>query len=325
MLVNGKWDAEWQPVQGKDAQGRFIRQTSTFRDWITIDGSQSPEGQTAYKAEANRYHLYVAYICPWACRTLMVRALKKLEDVISISVVSPVLTNKGWKFDDFPGSTVQEPHIGADYMHEIYSHADPMINGRATVPVLWDKKRQTIVNNESSDIIRILNSGFDAFGDKTVNLRPPHLLTEIETLSEQLYNNFNNGVYKAGFATSQLAYDEAVTNVFKTLDTLEEKLSDNRNYILGNILTEVDIRLFVTLIRFDAAYVNVFKCNLKRIADYKKLSAYTKRLFDIPEINNTVFFDHIKAGYYSVKALNPSGIIPQGPELLGFTSQKLVA
>ena len=315
MLKEGKWDADWHPVQDKDEDGRFIRQTSSFRDWVTEKGEAGPEGQIGFKAEAERYHLYVAYICPWASRVLMVRKLKKLEKVITVSVVEPVLTDQGWRFGDFPGATGAEEHIGAVYMHEIYTHADPRFTGRATVPVLWDKKRKTIVNNESADIIRILNSGFDAFGDASVNLRPEDLISEIDALNQILYDQLNNGVYKTGFASSQAAYEEALGGVFQMLDRMEKHLSDGRGYLFGSRLTESDIRLFVTLIRFDAAYVNIFKCNIRQIADYPNLQAFTRRLYAIAAIKETVSIEHIKAGYYSIKALNPSGIVPLGPDL----------
>lgn len=315
MLVDGKWIENWQPVQASDDKGRFIRQTSTFRNWVTVDGGEGPEGQLSFPAEEGRYHLIVAYICPWACRTLMVRALKGLEDVISVSVVDPRLTDQGWKFGDFPGSTPVDELIDAKYAHNLYTHVDPQFTGRATVPILWDKKTGTIVNNESADIIRILNSGFETFAKSKINLRPVELIEEIDTLNERLYNALNNGVYRAGFASSQIAYEEAYADIFAILDDLEEMLSDGRQYLLGERLTECDIRAFVTLIRFDAAYVGLFKTNRHRIAEFFNLSAFTKRILEIPRVFETVRIDHIKAGYYSVKALNPSGIIPTGPDL----------
>lgn len=315
MLRNGNWDADWHPVQSEDADGRFVRQVSSFRNWITANGGPGPEGQQAVPAEPDRYHLYVAYICPWACRALAVRKLKKLDHVISTSVVEPVLTAQGWKFGSYPGATGADTQIGAAYIHELYSHADGDFTGRATVPVLWDKRQKTIVNNESADIMRILNTSFDAFGDASVNLRPGALVGEIDALNDVVYETLNNGVYRAGFASSQLAYEEAVTSVFSTLDLLESCLGDGRALLFGDGLTETDIRLFVTLIRFDAAYVNQFKCNLRRIADYPRLQAYLKRLLKIDAIRETVHLDHIKAGYFSIKALNPNGIVPVGPDL----------
>jgi putative glutathione S-transferase len=315
MLKDGKWDAEWHPVQDKDEDGRFIRQTSSFRRWITPNGGPGPEGQEACPAETDRYHLYVAYTCPWASRALAVRNLKNLGGIISLSVVEPVLTAQGWRFGSFPGATGADGEIGATYVHQLYSHADSGFTGRATVPVLWDKRQKTIVNNESADIARILNFSFDAFGDASVNLRPEPLLDEISELNSLLYEALNNGVYKAGFASSQHAYEEAVTTVFTTLDMLDRRLEDGRAFLFGDLLTETDIRLFVTLIRFDAAYVNLFKCNLRRIADYPRLQAYLKRLLAIEAIGETVHMDHIKAGYFSIKALNPFGIVPSGPDL----------
>ena len=315
MLIDGKWDTDWHPVQKADKDGRFLRQTSTFRHWITPDGSDGPEGQPAYAAEPGRFHLIVAYICPWASRTLIVRAMKGLEDVVPLTVVHPELGDQGWRFGVFPGSTAKDSLIGATFLHEFYSKSDPHVSGRATVPVLWDSRDQRIVNNESADIIRILNSGFGDLATGDVDVRPEALLPEIEALNARLYDRFNNGVYRAGFATSQLAHDEAVSDVFETLDWLEDRLSGTWPFLLGETLTEPDIRAFVTLIRFDAAYVGLFKTNRKRIADYPHLQAYLKRMLEIDEVRRTVRIDHIKAGYYSIKALNPSGIVPNGPDL----------
>jgi putative glutathione S-transferase len=315
MLVNGKWAADWQPVQAKDAKGGFVRQTSSFRSWITPDGSPGPTGEGGFKAEAGRYHLYVALICPWASRTLIARRLKGLEEAISVSVVEPALTDQGWRFGDYPGATQDELN-GATYIHEIYTKVDPIITGRATVPVLWDKQRQTIVNNESADIVRMLNSGFGEFADDTVNLYPESLRPEIDALNDRIYPRLNNGVYRAGFATTQEAYEEAFQDVFGMLDELEERL-DSKAFLFGDRLTETDIRLFVTLVRFDAAYHGLFKCNLRRIADYPNLSAHLERMLALPGVASTVNIDHIKRGYYSIKSLNPTGIVPLGP-VLGF-------
>ena len=320
MLMNGKWVADWQPVQGKDEKGGFVRQTSSFRNWVTPDGSAGPTGESGFKAEPGRYHLYVALICPWASRTLIGRKLKKLEEVISVSVVEPVLSEQGWRFGDYPGSDHDDVN-GATYLHEIYTRADPVISGRATVPVLWDKKRGTIVNNESADILRMMNSGFGDLADTGVDLYPADLRDEIEALNARIYPALNNGVYRAGFATTQIAYEEAFKDVFAMLDELEERLSDGRAFLLGDRFTEADIRLFVTLVRFDAAYHGLFKCNLRRIADYPALSGYQARILAIPGISDTVSIDHIKRGYYSIKALNPTGIGPVGPQLQeGFTA-----
>lgn len=314
MLVNGQWVADWQPVQATDEKGGFVRQTSTFRNWVTPDGGPGPTGTGGFKAEPGRYHLYVALICPWASRTRIARKLKKLEDVISVSVVSPVMTPQGWRFGDYPGATDDEVN-GSTYMHEIYTKADPHVTGRATVPVLWDKKHETIVNNESADIVRMMNSGFGDLADGSVDLYPEDLRAEIDALNGRIYPALNNGVYRAGFATTQVAYEEAFRDVFAMLDELEERLADGRRFLFDDRFTETDIRLFVTLVRFDAAYYGLFKCNLRRIADYPHLSRYVLRVIDIPGVRETVNIGHIKAGYYSIKALNPTGIVPLGPEL----------
>ncbi|MFC3704923.1 glutathione S-transferase family protein [Devosia honganensis] len=314
MLVNGKWMANWQPVQAKDEKGGFVRQTSSFRNWVTPDGSAGPTGESGFAAEPDRYHLYVALICPWASRTLIGRKLKKLENVISLSVVEPALTDEGWHFGDYPGANRDEVN-GATYLHELYTRADPEISGRATVPVLWDRKRGTIVNNESADILRMMNSGFGGLADETVDLYPADLREQIDALNARIYPRLNNGVYRAGFATTQIAYEEAFHEVFSMLDELEERLADGRSFLAGDRFTEADIRLFVTLVRFDVAYHDLFKCNLRRIADYAGLSRYLDRILAIPGIRETVNIDHIKTGYYSVRALNPTGIVPLGPEL----------
>jgi putative glutathione S-transferase len=288
MLVNGKWTTNWQPVQAKDAQGRFVRQVSSFRNWITADGSPGPTGTAGFKAEAGRYRLFVALICPWASRTLIARKVKGLEALIPVTVVNPVLTEQGWAFGGYPGADT-DPVQGAAHLHELYSRADPGFTGRATVPILWDSQTGTIVSNESADILRM----FDA-------------------LNAGIYDSLNNGVYKAGFASTQAAYDEAVAGVFATLDRLEARLDGA--FLFGDRFTETDIRLFVTLIRFDAAYHGLFKTNLRRIADYPRLQAYMERVLRLPGVAETVDIDHIKAGYYSIKTLNPSGIVPVGPE-----------
>ncbi|WRH63954.1 MAG: glutathione S-transferase family protein [Fuscovulum sp.] len=309
MLVNGKWIAKWDPVQAKDEQGGFVRQVSTFRNWITRDGSPGPTGQGGFRAEAGRYHLYVGLICPWASRTLMARKLKQLEDVISLSIVEPELTDEGWHFVAGADAINQ-----ATYMHEIYTRADPAVNGRATIPVLWDKQTQTIVNNESADILRIFNSGFGTLANGP-DLYPADLAAQIDALNDAIYPALNNGVYRAGFATTQAAYESAFHDVFAMLNTLETRLSDGRAWLHGDRLTETDIRAFVTLIRFDAAYHGLFKCNLRQLADYPHLTAYTARVYRLPGIAETVSIDHIKRGYYSIKALNPKGIVPLGPRL----------
>ena len=313
MLVNGKWAAKWDPVQAADEEGRFIRQTSSFRNWITPDGRPGLTGTGGFAAELNRYHLYVALICPWASRTLMVRKLKGLEHFISVSVVEPVLTDQGWRFGSFPGAD-KDTLNGAAYLHEIYTQVAPQYTGRATVPILWDKHQQMIVNNESADIIRMLNGAFDGLTGNKLDLYPNNLQDQIETLNTRLYETLNNGVYKAGFATSQGAYEEAYESVFETLDELEQRLGDGRTYLFGNVLTECDIRLFVTLVRFDLAYHGIFKCNRNLIAQMPYLSRYTQQILDLPGIRGTVNTRHIKTGYYSIKTLNPSGIVPTGPK-----------
>jgi glutathionyl-hydroquinone reductase len=316
MLVNGKWTENWQPVQATDAKGGFVRQVSSFRHWVTPDGSPGPTGEGGFKAEPGRYHLYAAYICPWASRALAARKLKKLEEVVSVAIVDPILTDQGWRFGDFPGAD-RDAVNGATFLHEIYTKAEPSFTGRATVPVLWDKQRQTIVNNESADILRMFNSGFGALADNSVDLYPAHLAAQIEALNDEIYPRLNNGVYRAGFATTQAAYDEAFAGVFAALDALEGRLAAGGPFLFGERLVETDIRLFVTLIRFDAAYHGLFKCNLRRIVDYAALTAWLKRMLGVPGLRETVRIDHIKHGYYSIKALNPNGIVPLGPDLSG--------
>ncbi len=313
MLIKGKWTHNFDPIQDTDEDGRFQRVNSTFRHWITRDGSPGPEGQKASRAEADRYHLYVALICPWACRTLMARKLKKLEQLISVTVVNPVLTEQCWRFGGYPGVDA-EPLYGFDYVHQLYTLADPDFSGEVTVPVLWDKKHRTIVNNESADILRILNTGFAELADETLDLYPPAQQAEIDAINQRLYDSFNNGVYQAGFAQTQQAYDEAVNGVFSALDFLERHLQQ-REYLAGEQISEADIRAFVTLIRFDAAYYGLFKTNLKQIRDYANVFAYMQRIYHYPGIAETVNFDHIKQGYYSLRALNPTGIVPAGPAI----------
>ncbi len=310
MLVNGRWTTDWHPVQATDAKGGFVRQTSSFRNWVTPDGRPGPTGKGGFLAEAGRYHLHVALICPWASRTLIGRALKRLQDVVSVSVVEPALTDEGWRFPDDG-----DPVTGARHVHEIYTRADPTFTGRATVPVLWDRETQTIVNNESADILRILDGGFGALADDGVILHPADLADEMAPFEDRLYRDFNNGVYRAGFATTQAAYDEAVVAVFAMLADLEARLADGRRYLFGDRLTGTDVRAFVTLIRFDAAYHGAFKCNLGRVADHPALSRFIETMLAVPGVPETVSIDHIKRGYYSIKALNPNGIVPMGPDL----------
>ncbi len=314
MLVNGTWTADWHPVQASDAKGGFVRQISGFRNWVTPDGSPGVTGDGGFQAEADRYHLYVAFICPWASRTLMARKLKGLESVISVSIVEPRLLDQGWHFGDYPGANRDELN-GTEWLHQLYTMADPHYTGRATVPVLWDKKRKTIVSNESADIVRMLNSGFGALASSDIDLYPAALSVEIDQLNDEIYPKLNNGVYRAGFATTQVSYEEAYHEVFTMLQTLETRLGDGRPFLLGSQFTEADIRLFVTLIRFDAAYHGIFKCNFRQLREYPHLNSYVKRILDIPGIRSTVNIDHIKQGYYSIKALNPNGIVPVGPDM----------
>jgi putative glutathione S-transferase len=313
MLVDGKWSEAWRPVQSTDAKGGFVRQISSFRNWVTPDGAAGPTGGGGFRAEPDRYHLYAAFGCPWATRILIARQLKRLEDVVSVAIVEPAMTDQGWRFGDYPGAD-RDAVNGATYLHEIYTLADPHFTGRATVPALWDKERRTIVNNESADLLRMFNSGFGALADTSIDLCPADLRVAIDALNAEVYGSLNNGVYRAGFATSQVAYEEAFVAVFATLDTLERRL-ERGPWLMGDRLTEADIRLFVTLARFDAAYNGLFKCNLRRIADHANLSAFLARLIAIPAFRDTFSLDHIKGGYYSIKALNPAGIVPLGPEL----------
>ena len=312
LLVDGQWVDQWYDT--KKTGGRFVRTQTQFRNWITADGSAGPTGQAGYKAEANRYHLYVSLACPWASRTLMIRTLKGLEDMISISVVHPLMLEDGWTFEEGEG-VIGDPIFQARYLHEVYTAVKPDYTGRVTVPVLFDKKTKTIVNNESSEIIRMLNTAFDGLGAKPGNYVPDQWLEEIDAVNDFVYHRINNGVYKAGFATKQEVYEEEVTSLFAALDQMEERLA-GQDYLVGNRLTEADIRLFTTLVRFDTVYFGHFKCNLKPLTAYPKLWAYTKRIYQLPGIAQTVNFDHIKRHYYgSHKTINPTGVIPMGPTL----------
>lgn len=310
MLVNGKWTTDWNPVQKADDQGRFVRQVSSFRNWITPDGSAGPTGVGGFQALAGRYRLYVALICPWASRTLMARQLKGLADLIPVTVVNPTLGDQGWQFGGYPGAD-DDPLFGASYLHELYTRADGGYTGRATVPVLWDMKQDVMVSNESADILRMFDTAFEGLVPSDLRLYPADLADRIDALNPRIYDLLNNGVYKAGFASTQAAYDEAVAGVFAMLDELEEMLEGD--YLFGDRLTETDIRTFVTLIRFDAAYHGLFKTNRRQIADYPRLQAYMARIYRLPGMRETVNMDHITRGYYSIKALNPLGIRPTGP------------
>lgn len=307
MLVNGRWAENWHPIQASDSDGRFVRQRSGFRARVGL------AGKSIFTPEAGRYVLYVAYICPWASRTLIALRLKGLESVIEVCAVDPRLGDQGWRFSGEMDSDIDTVN-GASYLHELYTLADPEYTGRATVPVLWDKKTRTIVNNESADILQIFNRDFAALADKNIDLRPAALEAEIDEVNEALYSDFNNGVYQAGFASTQKAYDEAVHRVFALLDWMEKRLS-RQEWLVGEQITETDVRAFVTLIRFDLAYYSLFKCNLRLLSAYPAVLAYLRRLISIPAFLASVRPDHIKAGYYSIKSLNPSGIIPGGPQL----------
>lgn len=310
MLIDGKWSEDWHPVQKADAKGRFVRQQSSFRNWITADGAPGPTGTGGFAAEAGRYRLYVALICPWASRTLIALHLKGLAGLIPVTVVNPALSAQGWAFGGYPGAQ-EDPLFGASHLHQLYTRADAHFTGRATVPVLWDCAQGGMVNNESADILRMFDTAFEALAPSDLRLYPEDLAPEIDALNAQIYDQLNNGVYKAGFASTQAAYDEAVAGVFAMLDTLEARLSGR--FVFGERLTETDIRLFVTLIRFDAAYHGLFKTNRRQIADYPRLSGWLERVLALPGVAGTVNMDHITRGYYSIKALNPSGIRPTGP------------
>ena len=312
LLVDGQWQDKWYDTEASG--GRFVREDAGFRNWVTADGSAGPTGVGGFKAEANRYHLYVSLACPWAHRTTIYRKLKGLEDMISLSVVHPFMGDKGWTFAEGAG-VIADPIVNASYLYEVYVAAKPDYTGRVTVPILWDKKTNTIVSNESSEIIRMLNSAFDEVGATDVSFLPSELLAEIDTINEFVYSAVNNGVYKAGFATTEAAYTEAVVTLFDALDTLEARLADQR-YLLGDTITEADWRLFTTLVRFDAVYVGHFKCNIRRIVDYPNLWGYLRDLYQVPGIAETVSIEHIKAHYYTSHAnINPTRIIPVGPLL----------
>jgi glutathionyl-hydroquinone reductase len=310
LLVEGKWQSD----AGKwaDSKGRMQRPDSILRNWITPDGSPGPTGRGGFKAEAGRYHLYIARACPWAHRAAIFRELKGLQDMIGLSVTHWLMLENGWTFDPAPG-VVPDTVNDARYLYELYAKSEPGYSGRVTVPVLWDKKTSRIVSNESADIIRMLNNAFDGIGATPGDYYPEALRAEIDAVNKRVYDTLNNGVYKAGFAGSQEAYDEAVVPVFETLDWLEEKLS-RAEYLVGNRLTEADWRLFTTLLRFDPVYHTHFKCNLKRLVDYPALWRYTRRLYQHPAVRPTMNFDHIKGHYFqSHRWINPTGIVPKGP------------
>lgn len=312
LLVEGRWHDRWYDTA--DSGGRFVRAQSQWRDWVTGDGAPAEGRTNGFKAEPGRYHLYVSLACPWAHRTLIFRALKGLKDVISVSVVHHFMGANGWTFLAEDGAT-GDTLYGLEFLHQIYTRADPAYSGRVTVPVLWDKREQTIVSNESSEIIRMLNSAFDEWGDVSLDFYPRALRGEIDEVNALVYSAVNNGVYRAGFATTQAAYEEAFGDLFSALDTLEDRLSQQR-FLVGNRITEADWRLFTTLVRFDPVYVGHFKCNLRRIADYSNLSNYLRDLYSVPGVAETVNLHHIKSHYYrSHETINPTRIVPAGPEL----------
>jgi putative glutathione S-transferase len=312
LLVDGKWHDQWYDTASSG--GRFVRSDAQFRNWITPDGSAGPTGTGGFRAEPGRYHLYVSLACPWANRTLILRTLKGLEQIISVSVVNPYMGEQGWTFEPGPG-VVPDPVGQAEYLYSIYQHAQPGYSGRVTVPVLWDLHQNTIVSNESSDIIRMLNSAFDGICASEGDYAPVDLLPQIDTINAEIYDAVNNGVYKVGFATEESVYEQEVGKLFAYLDELEIRLGSQR-YLLGERITEADWRLFTTLIRFDAVYHGHFKCNVKRLVDYENLWSYTRELYQWAGIAATVNFDHIKQHYYrSHPTINPNRIVPSGPNL----------
>ncbi|MBQ92089.1 MAG: glutathione-dependent reductase [Marinobacter sp.] len=314
LLIDGKWHDKWYDTD--KTGGKFEREAARFRNWVTADGSPGPDGEGGFKAESGRYHLYVSMACPWAHRTLIFRKLKGLEKHISVSVVHPDMVENGWEFR--PDSEQHRDHLhGFRFMHQIYTKAAPEYSGRVTVPTLWDKKKETIASNESAEIIRMFNSAFDGLeGVRTdLDFYPGELQEEIDTVNARVYDTVNNGVYKAGFATAQDKYEEAYNALFDSLDWLEERLSSQR-YLVGGRLTEADWRLFTTLIRFDAVYYSHFKCNRQRISDFPALSAYVRDLYQVPGVAETVDINQIKRHYYvSQRTINPTQIVPVGPEL----------
>jgi glutathionyl-hydroquinone reductase len=314
VMIEGQWHDQWYDTS--KTEGRFVREDSAFRNWVTADGSPGPTGQGGFKAEAGRYHLYVSYACPWAHRTLIFRAIKGMEEMISVNAVHPLMAGDGWTLaDDFPGATGDSVN-GKQRLYEIYQAAKPDYSGRVTVPVLWDKEKRTIVSNESAEIIRMFNSAFDGIGAKPGDYYPEEHRQCIDEVNERVYDKINNGVYKAGFATTQHAYESAFVPLFAALDGLEERLETHR-WLAGTVQpTEADWRLFTTLIRFDAVYYSHFKCNRQRIADFPNLSNYLRDLYQQEGVAPTVHMDHIKHHYYaSHRTINPTGIVPVGPAL----------
>ncbi len=312
LLIKGEWHDQWYDTAVTG--GRFVREDAPFRNWITPDGRPGPSGQGGFKAQAGRYHLYVSLACPWANRTLIFRTLKGLESMIGVSVVNPFMGKEGWSFLPYPG-VVPDPVAAATHLYEVYRRARPDYTGRVTVPALWDLERGTIVNNESSEIIRMFNTAFDGIGAREGDYAPADLLPQIDAINAEIYERVNNGVYQAGFATDQAVHEQAVGTLFAELDALEIRLG-RQPYLLGDRITEADWRLFTTLIRFDAVYHGHFKCNLRRLVDYRNLWRYTRELYQWPGVAATISFDHIKQHYYrSHPTINPNGIVPLGPIL----------
>lgn len=310
QLIDGRWHDQWYDTS-KD--GRFQRENAQRRNWVTADGQPGPTGEGGFRAEAGRYHLYVSLACPWAHRTLIYRQLKGLESLIDVSVVSWLMLENGWTFDKALGSTGDKLD-GLTFLHQRYTRDDANYTGRVTVPVLWDKHEQRIVSNESAEIIRMFNTAFDGITGNKLDLYPEPLRAQIDELNERIYPAVNNGVYRAGFATTQDAYEEAFKTLFNELDWLEERLGKQR-YLAGEYLTEADVRLFTTLIRFDAVYHGHFKCNLRRLADYPNLSGWLRELYQLEGVAGTVDFQHIKNHYYaSHRTINPTGVVPLGPQ-----------
>lgn len=313
LLVDGEWHDRWYDTD--KTEGKFVRSKAQFRNWITADGAAGPDGKSGFKAEAGRYHLYGSYACPWVHRVLIFRKLKGLEEMIDVSFVHWYMAEHGWTFEKDEDGIVGDKQFGLEYAHQIYTKADPKYSGRVTVPIIWDKQQQTIVSNESSEIIRMLNSAFDQIGAKPGDYYPEAHREEIDQINDRVYNTLNNGVYKCGFATSQKAYDEAVEPLFETLDWLEERLA-TRRFLVGDQPTEADWRLFPTLLRFDPVYVGHFKCSKKRIVDYPNLWAYTRDLYQWPGIADTINLDHVRKHYHiSHDTINPHRILPVAPEL----------
>lgn len=312
LLVDGIWHDQW--YDNSQSGGRFERSAAQFRNWITSDGSPGTSGRGGFEAQKGRYHLYVSLACPWAHRVLIMRQLKGLDEMINVSVVHWLMGDKGWTFEKDDAAT-GDLLFDSQYMHQIYTRADPVYSGRVTVPVLWDKELGTIVSNESSEIIRMMNDSFNHLGAKESDYWPIGLRDEIETINTRIYHMVNNGVYRSGFATTQVAYEEAVEELFEALEWLELRLA-KRRWLVGDCISEADIRLFTTLVRFDPVYVSHFKCNRKRLIDFPNLWNYTLDIFQLGDIAKTVHFDHIKKHYYgSHQSINPTSIIPVGPDI----------